>query len=568
MAVADATFFHGPGGGFPHRTANYVVQTMQRVNRIYRDTVWGSESLTGMGLQIKELRIHPEITSSSKYHKNGKHYNMFDDHASWPDHELLKQFGEDEDVGKFCLAHLFTHRRFAGGVLGLAYIASPRKVAVGGICSHPDMEKAYNTGFSSTKNTKGNNLLTQEAMLVTAHEFGHNWGAEHDAETRECAPDAYSGGGGKFIMYPYAVSGYDENNNKFSPCSQRYISAVLTTRSDSCFQEEGSRTDSLTANVPLCGNGIIDKNEDCDGGGMGLSGLDQCCSRDCKLVGNAVCSSTNFECCKDCQMAPQNILCRGSSKELCQEAAFCTGFSLDCPQSKPLKNNTPCIDEGKCVNGVCLDYCAYEGQLIKKVLKPCRCEDVASSCLRCCRSSHETCRPQNKSSSDSFLQDGRPCNYGYCEAGKCHKTSANMIQRLFDFIERLDSSTFVAFMKSNIVGTIIIFSLVVWIPLSWTISCIDKRREKKSREKNLLFVSNDALLLQSLQSNILANRLKDYNVKDSKLSRSEQFHYQTSANLEKPQYQNYFAADESDPKAVNKYTFYKSSAPMEMETVI
>ncbi|CAG5128770.1 unnamed protein product, partial [Candidula unifasciata] len=236
MAVADFTFFTGPGGGFPHRTANYVIQTMQKVNRIYRETSWGYDSpLLSMGFQIRELRIHPEKTATANYHKNGRHYNMFDDQNSWPDNELLRQFGEDPDVGKFCLAHLFTHRRFAGGVLGLAYIASPRRYAVGGICSvQRENERAFNTGFSSTKNTKGNNLLTQEAMLVTAHDLCHNWGAEHDAETPECSPDGFSGG--RFIMYPYAVSGYDENNHDFSPCSKRYISAVLTTRSGSCFK--------------------------------------------------------------------------------------------------------------------------------------------------------------------------------------------------------------------------------------------------------------------------------------------------------------------------------------------
>ncbi|CAG5128769.1 unnamed protein product, partial [Candidula unifasciata] len=256
----------------------------------------------------------------------------------------------------------------------------------------------------------------------------------------------------------------------------------------------------LTGNVPLCGNGIIDKGEDCDGGGMGLSGLDKCCSRECKFIGNATCSATNSECCKNCQMAPRNTLCRGASRELCQEAAFCSGLSLDCPLSSPMKDDTPCIDEGKCINGTCLDYCAYEGYLINRIFKPCRCEEAESSCLRCCMSAEEACRPLNKSSSfDSFLQDGRPCQYGYCEAGKCQKASANMIQRLFDFIEHLDSSTFVAFMKSNIVGTIIVFSLVVWIPLSWTISCIDKRNARKSREQDLRWVSNEALLFQSLQ---------------------------------------------------------------------
>lgn len=48
-----------------------------------------------------------------------------------------------------------------------------------------------------------------------------------------------------------------------------------------------------TANVPLCGNGIIDKQEDCDGGGMGLSGLDTCCSANCKFIKNATCRYVN-----------------------------------------------------------------------------------------------------------------------------------------------------------------------------------------------------------------------------------------------------------------------------------
>lgn len=43
-----------------------------------------------------------------------------------------------QDISKFCLAHLFTHQTFKSkqsSVLGLAYIASPRSYAIGGICS-------------------------------------------------------------------------------------------------------------------------------------------------------------------------------------------------------------------------------------------------------------------------------------------------------------------------------------------------------------------------------------------------------------------------------------------------
>lgn len=52
----------------------------------------------------------------------------------------------------------------------------------------------------------------QEADLVTTHELGHNFGAEHDPDNiPHCAPSDDQGG--KFVMYPIAVSG-DHVNNK------------------------------------------------------------------------------------------------------------------------------------------------------------------------------------------------------------------------------------------------------------------------------------------------------------------------------------------------------------------
>lgn len=55
-------------------------------------------------------------------------------------------------------------------------------------------------------------VLHQEADLVTTHELGHNFGAEHDPDNiRYCAPSDDQGG--KFVMYPIAVSG-DHVNNK------------------------------------------------------------------------------------------------------------------------------------------------------------------------------------------------------------------------------------------------------------------------------------------------------------------------------------------------------------------
>ncbi|RUS81465.1 hypothetical protein EGW08_010763 [Elysia chlorotica] len=322
-------------------------------------------------------------------------------------------------------------------------------------------------------------------------------------------------------MYPYAVSGYEENNKKFSPCSKRYVTEVLASKSSQCFKEEELTVPDngrFQPNVPMCGNGLLDPGEECDGGGMGLSGLDPCCSSDCKLAAGATCSPVNHECCLDCQPAPKGYLCRGESKELCRMQAVCPGNNqMKCPDSKAMGNGTDCIDGGKCsMDGDCLNYCQYEGRKDNLDLFPCRCEEPETACLRCCKSKGGRCEPKG----NEFLTDGRPCTFGYCETGKCKEGRGSPIQRLFTFIETLDSSTLVAFMKSNIVGTVIVFSLIIWIPLSWTISCMDKRRERRSRERELAWVSNDVLLSQSLQSNVLANRFKDYKVKESDYHKS------------------------------------------------
>lgn len=70
----------------------------------------------------------------------------------------------------------------------------------------------------------------QEADLVTTHELGHNFGAEHDPDNiAYCAPSDDQGG--KFVMYPIAVSG-DHVNNKVKTCS-----LIMIYCSSFCFCE-------------------------------------------------------------------------------------------------------------------------------------------------------------------------------------------------------------------------------------------------------------------------------------------------------------------------------------------
>lgn len=213
VLVADFLFYQTIGNSDEKTTINYLIHIIDRVNNIFNNTEWKDEEsghgFKGMGFWIKEILIHNEFSEGVG------HYNSKVD--KWPVRDLLEAFSREPLINEFCLAHLFTHQIFDHSVLGLAYVASPRPSSVGGICS-PSYSKGgkalyLNSGLTTTKNSFGHRIITREAVLVTAHEFGHNWGSEHDPHTEECSPSAKKGG--SYVMYTYSVSGYDENNKVF-----------------------------------------------------------------------------------------------------------------------------------------------------------------------------------------------------------------------------------------------------------------------------------------------------------------------------------------------------------------
>jgi hypothetical protein len=89
------------------------------------------------------------------------------------------------------LTHLFTSRDLDGTTIGIAYLDS--------LC---DSQNAV--GLTESRNVWLDSL-------VTAHEMGHNFGADHDGDAQGTCPNTPSSG---FLMAP-VVSGADD----FSPCS-------------------------------------------------------------------------------------------------------------------------------------------------------------------------------------------------------------------------------------------------------------------------------------------------------------------------------------------------------------
>uniref|UniRef100_A0A3Q4BB76 Uncharacterized protein n=1 Tax=Mola mola TaxID=94237 RepID=A0A3Q4BB76_MOLML len=478
LLVADYRFFQHMGRGQESITLNYLIELIDRVDDIYRNTTWDDE-FKGYGVQIHQIIINKEPTKPPPDHAGWIHYNMENspkvDKEVWDVKRLLEQFSSDmaDNASAVCLAHLFTYQDFDEGTLGLAYVAPSKPQALGGLCpkayypSNSAKPSYLNTGLTSTKNY-GKTILTKEADLVTTHELGHNFGAEHDPDNIAfCAPSDDQGG--KFVMYPIAVSGDHVNNKRFSICSKISVGKTLRFKAPVCFKERNSK---------VCGNSRVEDGEECDPGLLHLN-EDPCCSSDCKFKHGAQCSDRNSPCCRNCKFEQAGIRCQEAISATCKGISSCTGNSSQCPLPVNADDNTTCVDNGRCLNGECNPFCEANENL-----QSCACNEMEHSCKVCCRGKDGTCFPFIQANgSFLFLRKGKPCTVGFCdESGKCMKQVQDVIERLWDFIDKLDINTFGKFLADNIVGSVVVFSLIFWIPLSILVHCVDKRLDQQYEE--------------------------------------------------------------------------------------
>ena len=178
-----------------------------------------------------------------------------------------------------CLNHLFTHSD-AGGVLGVAIQANQASFLPGGICAELSCTDKNNTviatnaAFTNTMGENGHLVPAWQSALSTAHEFGHNLGANHDCSRQpgdsasyvmpcnkrdgsknfvadRYPPDNY---GGPYLMYPaigQSVSG--SNSRILSIVSKREIVDVIAAKGkclksrSPCAAEDASCCDGIIA---------------------------------------------------------------------------------------------------------------------------------------------------------------------------------------------------------------------------------------------------------------------------------------------------------------------------------
>uniref|UniRef100_A0A087XLJ6 ADAM metallopeptidase domain 28 n=1 Tax=Poecilia formosa TaxID=48698 RepID=A0A087XLJ6_POEFO len=268
---------------------------------------------------------------------------------TWRNSELVKRIKHDN-------AHLISGIDFEGATVGLAYI--------GTLCTD------HSVGVVQDHNTRA---IAVGATL--AHEMGHNLGMSHDDSS------ACSCSGDSCIMA--AALSYNIPRT-FSTCSSANYERYLTTRNPSCIFDKPDFTSIVAPGV--CGNGFLEKGEQCDCGSVEECTNPCCNATTCTLSAGSQCAEG--ECCENCKIQPRSIECR-RKKDDCDLAEYCDGKSTTCPEDVFAVNGLPC-DKG-------LGYC-YNGQ----------CPQRAAQCKKVYGNAAD------EAPSSCYNYNTKGSNYGYC----------------------------------------------------------------------------------------------------------------------------------------------------------
>uniref|UniRef100_A0A8D0CQZ7 ADAM metallopeptidase domain 9b n=1 Tax=Sander lucioperca TaxID=283035 RepID=A0A8D0CQZ7_SANLU len=212
---------------------------------------------------------------------------------------------------------------YGGGILGMAF--------VGTVCS---------AATSGGINVFNNNGLSY-ASTVVAHEMGHNLGMNHD--TANCCSV------GSCIMAAGA-----SGSTTFSNCSQQDFETLILRGGGLCLKNPPAPSD--VVGIAVCGNGRLDKGEQCDCGKPEECNNKCCDAATCTFTRGSACAQGG--CCDNCQIRVSGTLCR-ESVNTCDLPEYCDGTTAFCPRNFYVMDGLPCEDRqaaAYCYEGRCQTY--------------------------------------------------------------------------------------------------------------------------------------------------------------------------------------------------------------------
>jgi len=263
-------------------------------------------------------------------------------------------------------------------------------------------------------------------------------------------------------MYPAAVDGSQPNNDKFSPCSKQAINDVLVSKASSCFASAASQ---------FCGNGVVEGSESCDAGINGSN----CCSKSCKFTSGSVCEDSNIECCTSCQFDSSSVMCldtnwANETSKYCVKEYYCNGNG-ECLKGANVGNTVRCFDQGTCNGqGNCTAFCEANNEI------SCACEGEADKCKICCKENPSSeCKPYLISGAATNQTNGKLCGNGVCNIGVCTIEAADIQEKLWEIVDKIDTNYILKWFKNNIILTIVVITSIFWFPISYFVNVLDDK---------------------------------------------------------------------------------------------
>ncbi|KAJ8365563.1 hypothetical protein SKAU_G00143940 [Synaphobranchus kaupii] len=264
--------------------------------------------------------------------------------VKWRRKNLLPRIRHD--VGQLIVGR---PNAFGGSILGMAFVGTVCSAASGG---------GINV-FS------GNNLPF--VSTVVAHELGHNLGMGHD--NSRCTCESAS------CIMSASASG----STQFSSCSSNDFERLVFRGGGLCLKNQPSPSDIVT--VADCGNGLLEKGEQCDCG-TPEECRDKCCdAATCMFTEGSACAQG--ACCRDCQTDSKlcvrmvSSVCRDQvsgtpcreSVNVCDLPEFCNGEAAFCPEDFYIMDGQSCANRtAYCFEGRCQ---TYDSQCAQKAANIC-----------------------------------------------------------------------------------------------------------------------------------------------------------------------------------------------------
>lgn len=265
-------------------------------------------------LNIRVVLVGLEIfKDSNPFSVDGSAGQVLGEFVKWRKSTLLPKIRHD--IGQLIVGQPKSY----GGVLGMAF--------VGTVCS-----VASSGGINVYSNDNLNFVST-----VVAHEMGHNLGMNHDSSGCNCD-------GNSCIM-----AGGASGAAQFSDCSARDFEALILRGGGVCLRNQPSASDVI--GIAECGNGYLDKGEECDCGPPEECKNECCDAATCTLTRGSSCA--HGDCCDKCQIKVSGTPCRKSA-DVCDLPEYCNGKTGFCPEDfyvmdgLPCKNNAAYCYEGRC----------------------------------------------------------------------------------------------------------------------------------------------------------------------------------------------------------------------------